>query len=201
MSMPFLEGYALGLALIVLIGPVLFVLLQSTLERGRAPGFAVALGILVSDILAVLLLSLGAAQLLSQPEAQSWLGIAGGLMLLSFGLLYLLRAPARAAPEQRGLGARSLAGFFAKGFLVNFVNPFVFLVWLGIIAAGTSVHGDGAELAWFLTGTIAGIFTLDSLKVLLADRLRPLLEPAALRVAFRLSGVLLLAFGARLLAM
>jgi len=195
--MPFLEGYAAGLALIVLIGPVLFVLLRATLERGRGPGFAVALGIFVSDIVAVLLCTFGVARYLQSPGVGRWLALGGGALLLGFGVRYLA-APGVEAAQDVKLDPRSWLGFFARGFGVNFINPFVFMVWIGIIGAATLRHGYDLDLAWFLTGTLLGILTLDCLKVVFAHRIRPLLAPRVLKIVFRVSGVLLVGFGLRL---
>ncbi len=196
--MVFLEGYAVGLALIVLIGPVLFVLLQATLERGRGPGFAVALGIFVSDIIAVLLCTFGVAPFLRAPGVKRWLALGGAALLLGFGVFYLV-APGVGAARNVKLDARGWLGYFVRGFGVNFVNPFVFMVWIGIIGAATVRHGFDLDLAWFLTGTLLGILTLDSLKVLFAHRIRPLLAPRMLKILFGLSGVVLVGFGLRLL--
>ncbi|MFH2010383.1 MAG: LysE family transporter [bacterium] len=196
--MPFLEGYVTGLALIVLIGPVLFVLLTSTFERGKFHGFAVALGIFVSDVIAVLLCTFGVARYLEDPRARPWLAFGGGLLLLAFGVRYLF-APRVELPESSELDGVSLLSHFARGFLVNFVNPFVFMVWIGIIGAATIRHGYDLDLAGFMTGAVLGVLTLDSLKVLFAHRLRPLLKPPVLKVVFRVSGVLLIGFAIRLL--
>ncbi len=195
--MAFVEGYLSGLGLIVLIGPVLFVLLRSTLERGRAQGMAVAIGIFVSDVLAVALCALGAATFLRRPDVEPWLALAGGALLVGFGV-NSWRAPAKASRAEIPGGAARLTGFFVRGFLVNFVNPFVFMVWLGIIAAASLRHGYGAGLFWFMAGSVLAVLTLDVSKVLLAHKIRPLLSPKALRMVLRVSGALLLAFGARL---
>jgi threonine/homoserine/homoserine lactone efflux protein len=197
--MPLLEGYATGLALIVLIGPVLFVLVQSTLDRGRGHGLAVALGIFVSDIIAVLLCGFGAAAFFDDPRVQPWLALGGAVLVVALGLSYLI-APTLTRPVDESPTAASWASFFAKGFLVNFVNPFVFMVWLGIIGAAALRHGYDHDLAWFMSGAVLGVLTLDLLEVLLAHRLRPLLKPEVLRIVLRASGVLLLGFGARLIA-
>ncbi|MBW2528031.1 MAG: LysE family translocator [Deltaproteobacteria bacterium] len=197
--MPLLEGYLTGLALIVLIGPVLFVLVQSTLERGRGHGFAVALGIFVSDVIAVSICGLGAAAFLDDPRSKPLLALGGAIVVLALGLRYVL-APAVTMKPDESPTAASWAGFFARGFLVNFVNPFVFMVWLGIIGAAGARHGYDGDLIWFMGGAVLGVLTLDSLKVLLAHRLRPLLRPKALRIVFRVSGLLLVGFGVRLLA-
>jgi len=195
--MAFLEGYATGLALIMLIGPVLFVLLGATLERGRGPGFAVALGIFVSDIVAVLLCTFGVAPHLQAPGVARWLALGGGALLLGFGVFYLVAPGVKAARDVK-LDARGWLGFFVRGFGVNFVNPFVFMVWIGIIGAATVRHGFDLDLAWFLSGTLLGILTLDSLKVIFAHRIRPLLAPRVLRILFGVSGVVLVGFGLRL---
>ena len=89
--MPFVEGYLTGLALIVLIGPVLFVLLRTTLDQGRAAGFAVVAGIFVGDVIAVLLCAYGVAGAIQQRWLQVYLALGGGLLLLGLGVRYLLR--------------------------------------------------------------------------------------------------------------
>ena len=198
--MPLLEGYATGLALIVLIGPVLFVLLQSTLERGRAHGFAVAVGIFVSDVVAVALCTWGVAAVFADPRVHFWLTLGGGVLLLGFGIRYVL-VPAAEPRTQIPPSAASLIGFFSRGFVVNFVNPFVFMVWLGILGAAATRHGHDIDLVWFASGAVLGVFTLDTAKVLLAHRIRPLLQPRTLRVVYRVSGVLLIGFGIRLIVL
>ena len=198
--MAFVEGYLTGLALIVLIGPVLFVLLQNTFAGGRGPGLAVAFGIFVSDVVAVAICALGFARFLQSEAVQPWIAGGGGALLLGFGVRYLL-APAIDRLAEGPVTTTGLASAFVKGFLVNFVNPFVFAVWLGIIGAATARHGYDVDLLWFLTGAVLGILTLDVSKVLLAHRIRPLLAPRRLQWAFRISGVLLVGFGLRLLVL
>lgn len=196
--MPFFEGYVAGLALIVLVGPVLFVLLGATLERGTASGLAVAAGIFASDILAVSITALGLAEVLVSPGVLPWVAVVGGAMLLGFGARNLLASP----PSQDTVPLKSTAGligFFTKGFLVNFVNPFVFMVWLGIVAAAGARHGTESGLVWFLAGTVLGILTLDTLKVVFASRIKRLLSPKVLRLVYRGSGTVMCLFGVRLI--
>jgi threonine/homoserine/homoserine lactone efflux protein len=195
--MAFLEGYALGLALVVLIGPVLFVLLGVTLENGRASGLAVAAGIFTSDILVVLISALGFAGILVDPVLTPWIGVLGGGLLVSLGVRYLVTPPG-AAGFPSSSTAQGLLGAFVKGFLVNFVNPFVFAVWLGIIAFAGARYGIGTGLALFLTGSVLAVLTLDTLKVLLASRIKRLLGPKNLMWAFWGSGSLMCLFGVRL---
>ncbi|MCB9232503.1 MAG: LysE family transporter [Bacteroidia bacterium] len=192
--MAFLQGYLAGLALVVLIGPVLFVLIQSTLQYGKASGFMVAFGIFVSDIIAVVLCTYGAGNFFQHPASQFWLAMGSSIILLGFGLKYLL-SPSMKDPGELKITRKGLIGFFLKGFAVNFINPFVFMVWLGIIGMAETTHGAGEGLFLFLTGTLLGILTLDTAKVFLAHKIRPLLQPKILKVIFRISGGLLAVSG------
>lgn len=196
--MPFVEGYATGLALIVLIGPVLFVLLQATWARGRSNGLAVAFGIFVSDVIAVLLCAFGVGPYLESPAVRPWLAWGGAALLLGFGVS-ALRGPPTTSPRPAPIKWAGLAGDFARGFAVNFINPFVFMVWIGLIGAATQRHGFGRALAAYLGGCLLGILTLDVTKVVLAERLRVLLKPTVLRRIMRVAGVALVAFAIRLI--
>jgi len=194
--LPFLEGYLLGLGLILLIGPVLFVLLQSTLEGGRTQGLAVALGIFISDIIAILLCGLGFEAWLRSPAVEPWLALSGAGLLLGFGLHSLFKPKLQ---RPKGPKALDLLTAFGRGFLINFVNPFVFMIWLGIVALGSARHGENRSLVAFMSGSVLAVLSLDCLKVLFAHRLNPLLNPKHLRWLLRSSGFILLAFGTRLL--
>ncbi len=197
-TMVFLKGYLVGLALIILVGPVFFTLLQSTLQYNYKSGLAVALGIFISDIICVLLCSFGAASFFNTRENQVIIGLLGAFILIGFGLNYLLRPP-QTQEINLSLSSSDYVGFFAKGFLVNFVNPFVFLVWLGIIANAATTYGYTYILAIYLTGALLGILTTDSLKAIFAHKIKPFLQVKHFQYLYRIIGVLLLVFGIRFL--
>lgn len=194
LRMPFLEGYIVGLALVILVGPVLFTLLQITLQFGVKSGLAVAFGIFVSDVLCVVLCAFGAAKWLREPDNFFYFGLLGGVLLILFGLTFLLK-PAKNFEQPLQISKRDYLTFFTKGFLVNFVNPFVFLVWISIIGMAAAKHGFNQILAVYMTGALLGILTTDSLKALFADRLKRILKPTFLGKFYRIVGLCLLLFG------
>lgn len=190
-----LEGYAVGLSLVVLIGPVLFVLVNATLTQGRASGLAVALGIFLSDVLIVSLCYSGSAGVSLSPELAWWLSSLGGLVLAMMGLRYL------SAPPITELSNPSPAlGLFksvTQGVAVNLINPFVFLVWFGIIGLARQRYPEAQAQVIYLSAVTFGILTLDVSKALLAHKLAPLLTPSGLKRLQRASGVALLLFSLR----
>ena len=195
--MSFFKGFLLGLSFIVFIGPVLFTLLKSTLQYGLKSGFAVALGIFMSDVLAVLLCAFGAAAFFKDFDNQFYIAIIGGIILLALGFKYIFKPNLQIANKLK-LKKRHYFNFFAKGFFINFINPFVFLVWIGVIGFASGVYGWGSSLLMYLIGTLLAILLTDTLKVLFAHRLKKLLQPQMLRPIYQAIGVLLVLFGLRL---
>jgi threonine/homoserine/homoserine lactone efflux protein len=199
--MAFLEGYAIGLSFILFLGPVFFTLLRSSLQHGFVSGFAVALGIFTSDVVCVFLLyGLGASELLTAPENRFYISLIGSLILIGLGLTYLIK-PVIQTPAKLNLKAGHYLSFFAKGFIVNFINPFVFVVWMTIIGVAGSRYAAGDGLLWFLAGTLISILTTDTLKAVGAHRIKSLLNPIWLGWTYRGIGIVFLGFGIRLLMM
>ncbi len=196
--MVFLEGYGVGFAMIVFIGPVFFTLLKSALQYGFPGGMMVALGIFVSDIVCVGLCSFGAIPIFKNPDNQFWLAIAGSLILFGLGLKYIFK-PAIFTHEAIAIKAHHYTTLFSKGFLVNFVNPFVFLVWIGVIGYGRNKFGFTPELAIFLSAALLAILTTDSLKVIFAYRIKELVKPKLLLNVYRVIGIVLIGFGVRMI--
>jgi len=196
--MAFLEGFAVGLGMVIFLGPVFFTLLKSSLQHGFRAGFSVATGIILSDVAALFLCYFGAASFLEKEANQTWMAVAGTVILAGLGLRYLLKK--HVGKERIGsIQAKDYPAFLMKGFLVNFVNPFVFVVWIGLIGMGQTKFGRGVEFWMFSSGLLVGIYTQDITKVVFAHRISSLIRPDILAKAYKVIGVLLLVFAGRLL--
>lgn len=196
--MPILLGIVLGLSTLLFIGPVFFYLLKSSLQGGFKAGLAVAIGIIVGDIICVLLAIYGFSTFFENPENQRWIALVGGLILLMFGLVYIVKPKfedsKKAIPTRKDFSV-----YFINGFLINFVNPFVFGVWFGFYAMNVSKFEDYSSIVISLIITLIVIFITDLLKAYYAQKLKSLLKPHKLKIVFRIFGVIMLGFGIRLL--
>lgn len=75
------QGVLLGFSLSFMVGPLLFAIMQASLERGFRAGLALASGIWTSDALYILLVYYGVdamATLTSLPYFRLWSGWAEG---------------------------------------------------------------------------------------------------------------------------
>ncbi|SHJ08309.1 LysE family translocator [Aquimarina spongiae] len=195
--MSILEGYVIGLGMVIFIGPVFFLLLNSSLQSGVKAGVAVALGIIVSDIICVALCYYGLSSVITIEKNQFWIGVVGSIIILILGISYLLKK-AEITSEMTA-SSMNLRAFFLKGFSVNFFNPFVFVVWISAFNYGKHKYPERYSLLLFMTFILLGILTTDLLKVFLSKKVKRFISLKRLTIFFRLTGVILILFSIRLL--
>lgn len=189
----------------ILVGPLLLTLVQTGLERGVAAGLWVGIGIWTSDLLFILGVYLGGRELQSwQPAAGfTWLlGAAGSLLLLGLGLAILLSKPTKLdeMPTDVPPQGAELGQYWLKGFLINTINPFTFFFWIGLMGATLLERGlNSSQAIAIFGGIMLTLVVTDSLKVVLAKRIRRYLQPHHLRWSRRIVGAAFVVFALILL--
>jgi len=184
----FFEGVLLGVVPVFFVGPVLFTLLDASLHGGFRSGARVALGIAVSDVVAIALCAVGLGPVLTDPTGQLVLELLGGVILLGFGATLAIRA----RQVDNGNRGEPVARPFLAGFVVNFVNPFVFCYWVGVLGAvGGSRGWTPGVLVPMFGGMVTTILVTDLGKAAAASVLSRHLSGPVLTWARRISGLLL----------
>ena len=188
----YFEGILLGGVCAFFVGPVLFTLIDASLQDGFRTGARVALGIALSDAVAIALVIAGLGPILTHPTGACMLGLGGGMILMGFGGALAWRANQIAPPS----AGRPTSRPFWTGFTVNFVNPFVFSFWVGAVGGVGTRHGwTSTALVPTFCGMLTTILATDLLKAAAASALSRHLTGPILTLARRVSGVLLLVAG------
>lgn len=193
------EGIKLGLLLSMMIGPVFFALITTSLDHGFRQAAILAMGVFFSDLVYVLLTYLGVHLLSQIPSAEEYLGLVGGLILLGFGISYLFKkVPLPDADQIVPVPKKRKA--FLQGFGINGINPFVLLFWLSI-ASMVSIKNSWmfSDRVFFYGSLLGTIFGIDLLKAFLAGRLRRFLSPTGKKIIQVLAGLLICFFGIKML--
>ena len=200
----FIQGIIWGLGLAILVGPLLFALIQESIERGSVAGLMVGLGIWASDAFFIIAVYFGMNSVL---QVANWsgfkltLGIAGSIILFIVGLATIFGKPPQFnMEEQHGLKTKSYGALWLKGFLINTINPFTVFFWITITT--TVVLKDGVSSLGaisFYAGIFGTILFTDSLKILLAKLIRKKLQPRHIIRMRIISGSALVIFGIGLL--
>ena len=199
-------GIGYGLVLCILLGPLFFALLQAGIERGMRAGLMVGLGIWISDFVFIATTYFGMAYLveITRWNGFEWyLGWIGGMVLMAFGLGALLTPPPDLETQVRANAssrAKSYLKYWIKGFLVNTINPFTFFFWIGLMTTTVVQNGFSSTSAFlFFAGIMGTVILTDSLKVLLAKKIRRRMTPYHVLRMRQFSGAALGIFGIALI--
>ena len=195
------SGVMLGLVLSLLVGPVFFLLIDTSIKKGFKRGVYLSLGVLLSDMfyIAITYFSSVAAGVVNNYKWE--IGWAGGLLLMVFGIVTMLKKP-NIKSADLDLSDNGSSGWVEvlKGFLMNLLNPFVLIFWLGV--SGSVSSGNSftyMHTVIFFISVLTTVFLTDVIKAWSASKLRDFLKPNLLIWVNRVSGFGLLLFGIRMI--
>jgi threonine/homoserine/homoserine lactone efflux protein len=188
----------LGFFLAFMIGPVFFVLIETSVTKGFRAAITFDLGVIAADIIFIGLAYFSSFQLLENLSNQPGLYVFGGAILTVYGLTIFLKKT-----KHNELKAQLSNSFkvnyielFIKGFLLNFINIGVLIFWLGIIiVTGPSLDNDINRFYVFFGSLIAAYFITDVFKIVLAKQLKKQLTLKRILKIKKLLGVILIICG------
>jgi threonine/homoserine/homoserine lactone efflux protein len=197
MMAPLLSGLLLGGVLSLMVGPVFFMIINTSIKKGFLPASMLAFGVFLSDLMFVILTYYGSSMLAMLREHDRAVGLCGGILILIFGLFtFFKEARVDAGALELIDDTRTRALDTLKGFMMNTLNPSALLFWIGV--AGTvSVKQSfaGQEAFLFYSGTLGMVLGSDLLKAWLATRVRKMISVNFLIWMNRISGIALIGFG------
>ncbi len=202
-----LTAIPLGFFLSFMIGPVFFILLETSVLKGFRAAISFDLGVIFSDIFFILIAYFSSYRLIQSIKDDPALFIFGGLIMLVYGLISLVKvkkASRRIHEEDpKELIKNNYLTLFIKGFFLNFINIGVLGFWLAIIITfGPQLELQPSRMFTFFSVVVITYFLTDVMKILLAKQLRKqlnakniLLIKKGISVVLIISGVVLLAQG------
>lgn len=195
---PVFSGILFGLVLAIMLGPVFFTLLQTSLHEGFKAGIHLAFGVFISDAACITVAYFFASQIDLAGKYKVGVGWIGGLLLVSFGIINFFRKvkPKEVDDDRKTVHAK----FILKGFVMNIFNPAVWLFWLGIISL-IKLKEDYTRIheAAFFSSVLLTAFGMDLLKSFIANRISHLLNSTVLHWINWIVGTVLVAFGLRMI--
>lgn len=187
----------LGVLLSFMIGPVFFVLLETSALKGFRAALSFNIGVIVADVLFIVAAYFSSYQLLENLSNQPGLYVFGGAILLVYGLTTFFKKSINKTKQQPFRITNSdYLGLLVKGFLLNFINIGVLVFWLGIIIiVGPSLDNEPGRIRLFFGSMLASYFITDLFKILLAKQLKRKLTLDRIRLLKKAVGVVLLISG------
>jgi threonine/homoserine/homoserine lactone efflux protein len=162
-----------------MIGPVFFIILETSITKGFRAAVVFDLGVIFSDLLFVLLAYFSSYQLLENLSNQPGLYVFGGTLLTAYGIITLLKKNKDKQDKSTIIPEKiNYMELFVKGFLLNAINIGVLVFWLGlIIVVGPNLNGNPKRFLLFFSVLLLTYFITDVFKIILSKRLKKKLTP------------------------
>ena len=197
----------LFLSVVVNMGPAFITLVQTSLHRGARSAAWFALGVILNDAMVISLCVLTSVQVVMRSDFEASLACIGaGIILVLFGVFtYRRKVKGREEMiEKRSEEIMKNASdkpawfvFLGKGFVLNILNPFVWIFWFSAVAVVAGNMGGNKLSTIVFFGIVLGTtLAMELLKAWGAARLKKFLNPERTELMNKIAGVMLMLCGA-----
>jgi threonine/homoserine/homoserine lactone efflux protein len=196
----------LFLSVVVNMGPAFITLVQTSLHRGFKTAAWFVTGVVLNDAVIISLYILTSVQVVMRSELEVTLfSIGAGIILVLFGIFTFRR---KVEDKESVLEKRtneilekkddkpSWLLMLGKGFLINLLNPFVWIFWFSAVAVvAGSMGGNKVSTIVFFALLLGTTYTIELLKAWGAAKLKVFFNPQRTTIMNRCAGVMLVVIG------
>tara|TARA_B100001559_G_C16353200_1_gene553686 strand:+ start:276 stop:893 length:618 start_codon:yes stop_codon:yes gene_type:complete len=180
-----------------IMGPVFWVLLETSITKGFKAAVAFDLGVMFADVCFIGVCYLGSFQLLEDEQNKQGLFVLGGTILLLYGLFsWINRAKKSKNQPDIQESKENYFGLAAKGFAINILNVGVFIFWGGVTIVSSPASGKSfTSFVLFFSIVLLSYFITDLLKISVANRFKTLLSGKGIVIVNSIVSLILVVSG------
>lgn len=198
------------LSLVINMGPAFITLVQTSLHRGFRSAAWFATGVILNDAMVITICILASVQIVMKSSKEAALACIGaGIILLLFGIFtyrkkvedrqereeYIEKRTNEVLKKQEDKPAWFV--FLAKGFVLNILNPFVWIFWFSAVAmVAGNMGGNKISTFVFFAVILGTTWVLELLKAWGAAKLKKFLDAERTTLINKIAGILLMLCGA-----
>ncbi len=200
-----LTGIPWGIFLSFMIGPVFFILIETSITKGFRAALTFDLGVVLGDIFFIGVAYLGSYRLIASLKDKPALFIFGGILMVAYGIISFIKLKKQAKIQYESIDdeiiKKNYGSLFIKGFFLNIINIGVLGFWLAIIiSVGPKLEMQTSRMMTFFTSVIVTYLLIDCLKIVLAKQLKSKLTPTNIFKIKKGISIVLIVFGLALMA-
>ena len=195
-----LSGIPWGIFLSFMIGPVFFILLETSIVKGFRAALVFDLGVVLADIIFITIAYLGSYRLITSIKDNSALFMFGGIVMLAYGVISYIGLHKEKKVDTHKIDneiiRKDYLGLFIKGFFLNIINIGVLGFWLAIIiSVGPKLEMQMSRMITFFITVIITYLLVDSVKIVLAKQLKSKMTPTNILKIKKGISIVLMIFG------
>lgn len=195
-----LSGIPWGIFLSFMIGPVFFILLETSIIKGFRAAIVFDLGVILGDIVFIGIAYLGSYRLIESLKDKPALFIFGGIIMLAYGIISFINLRKEKKIDTLKIDTeiirKNYLSLFFKGFFLNIINIGVLGFWLAIIiSVGPKLDMQTSRMFTFFAAVIISYLLVDCVKILLAKQLKTKMTPTNILKIKKGISIVLMVFG------
>ena len=200
----------LFLSVVVNMGPAFITLVQTSLHRGFRSAAWFATGVILNDAMIISICIMASVQIVMKSSFEAALACIGaGVILVLFGIFTFRRKVEDQQKREEYMEQRTNEVikkqdqkpawfvFLAKGFVLNILNPFVWIFWFSAVAmVAGNMGGNKLSTMAFFAIILGTTLFMELLKAWGAAKLKKFLNAERTTMMNRIAGILLILCGA-----
>ena len=197
MDFSILTPITVGFFTAFIMGPVFWVLLETSITKGFKAAVAFDLGVMFADVCFIGVCYLGSFQLLEDDQNKQGLFVLGGTILLLYGLFSWINRNKKSKEQPEIQESKeNYFGLAAKGFAINILNVGVFIFWGGVTIVSSPASGKSfTSFVLFFSIVLLSYFITDLLKISVANRFKSLLTGKGIVIVNSIVSLILIVSG------
>lgn len=200
----------IALSLFFSFGPAFFSQLRTSIQYGFKRSYPFAFGVSAGDVLIVFLMLTVLKEFdpdrLYNALHTPWVATLGGAVLACMGIYYFRKKITHVNEDTKSrIKFKSVDGeprrrtIFMQGFLINFINPLIWIYWVSVVTLLTGeLKLSLAERYIFFVGVLGTTLGLDILKSKAASLLQRVITARLLNITNKATAIIMFGFAAYL---
>lgn len=189
------SAVGLGIMLsLVFIGPIFFLLIETSFSRGPKHAMALDLGVIVADILCIAAAYFASHDIVDIIDKHPGFYRITAILIFVYGVIMLLTRTTMHLRNENKFINQNYFRTFLNGFLFNLLNVGVILFWLVTVISVRNQYPDTGNFLLYISIVIATYLCIDLLKIFLAKQFHYLLTEAIANRIRKGVGIVLMLF-------
>lgn len=160
-------GFMLSL---VFIGPIFFLLIETSFSRGPRHAFALDLGVILADILCIVAAYFASGDLVEIIDKHPGFYRITSIIILAYAIFMIATKTKMHMPGEEKMISQNYIKTFFNGFLFNLLNIGVVLFWLVTVISVRNAYPNREEFLLYMALVIGTYLFIDLLKIMLAKQ-------------------------------
>lgn len=160
-------GFMLSL---VFIGPIFFLLIETSFSRGHKHALALDIGVISADILCIVASYFASGDIVTIIDDHPGFYRITALIVFVYGIFMMVSKTKMHLPDEAKFISQNYFKTFINGFLFNLLNVGVILFWLVTVISVRNQYPDTQNFILYVSLVILTYLIIDLVKILLAKQ-------------------------------